>query len=165
MKSETEPMIEVAFERDGITRGRRALDVYTRALLSLCLADKGLRNATVSVLYTSMARMRALNREFLGHDKATDVLSFPALENPRRPPRRAPFHLGDIAISPIICARQAPEFHRTTGEEVSLLLVHGFLHLLGHDHDTEQRKARMWAETDRLLALAGESLRSPRISV
>lgn len=165
MSHHTPPTIEVAFDRDGIKRGRRTLDIYTRALLALCLSDHRIENATVSVLYTSMARMRALNREFLGHDKPTDVLSFPALENPRRPPRHTPFHLGDIAISPIICARQAPDFQRTAGVEIALLLVHGFLHLVGHDHDIERRKKRMWAETDRLLALAAQNLSPPRISV
>jgi len=73
------------------------------------------------------AHLRQLNRDFLGHDYPTDVLSFP---NAALKPE-----LGEIAISVERASAQAAEFHHTCLEELKILLLHGTLHLLGFDHE------------------------------
>lgn len=87
---------------------------------------------SVGVRFAGDATVRRLNREFRGKDKATDVLSFPGEESPEGR------HLGDIVISIPTAERQALERGATLEEEVKLLLLHGVLHCLGHDHETDQ---------------------------
>ena len=82
----------------------------------------------VSVAFVSGARMRALNRTHRGQDYATDVLSFPAGE--------AGF-LGDIVIAAGVARRQALAAGHAFGVEARVLALHGLLHLLGHDHETD----------------------------
>ena len=86
------------------------------------------RAGSVSVLLCGDARMRRLNREFRKIDRPTDVLSFPA---------DVPGLLGDVAIDVPYAARQARRRGHALDREVQLLLVHGVLHLLGHDHETD----------------------------
>ena len=103
-------------------------------------------------------RIRRLNREFRGVDKPTDVLSFPFHEkeeflrggalSPRERGRlagRHPFILGEIVICPEVAAKNARGAGLPLAEEMRRLLVHGFLHLLGYDHETgaaEERRMR-----------------------
>jgi probable rRNA maturation factor len=91
------------------------------------------------------ADLRRLNREFLGKDYATDVLSFPGPDpQKRRVPRPAPGpFLGDIAISFSRARAQARDFGHNTEQEVQILMLHGLLHLLGMDHTADSgRMAR-----------------------
>jgi probable rRNA maturation factor len=78
--------------------------------------------------------MRALNREFRGKDRATDVLSFPAGEAFDDPGH----YIGDVVISIDTAMRQAGDIGHTLEREVSELLIHGVLHLCGYDHETDQ---------------------------
>lgn len=98
------------------------------------------RGRSFSCLLTTDAELRRLNREFRGKDQATDVLSFPACAP-------APL-LGDIAISLDRARVQARALGHTITEEVSILLLHGVLHLLGMDHETDggqmRRTERAW---------------------
>lgn len=89
----------------------------------------------VSVAIVSDRRMRSLNRQFRGKDAATDVLSFPA----NRTPGVTPF-LGDIVIAAGVAKRQAKEAGHSIQTEVRVLALHGLLHLLGYDHDTDEGK-------------------------
>jgi probable rRNA maturation factor len=84
----------------------------------------------VSVLFCGDARMRELNRRYRGRDRSTDVLAFPA--GPE-----APDLLGDIAISVPYAAREALRRREPRAREIDRLLLHGFLHLLGYDHETD----------------------------
>ena len=106
------------------------------------LAGASAASGDVAILLTHDAEMRALNRRFLGLDRPTDVLSFPAEEE-------AAGHLGDIAISVEAAARQARKAGWGTGEEVEFLVLHGMLHLLGFDHETDsgqmERQQSQWA--------------------
>jgi probable rRNA maturation factor len=86
------------------------------------------RKASVSVLLCGDARMRRLNREYRRIDRPTDVLSFPAGD---------PAFLGDLAVDVPYAARQARRRGHPLDREVQLLLAHGVLHLLGHDHETD----------------------------
>jgi len=82
--------------------------------------------------------LRRLNREFLGKDYPTDVLSFPGPWPPAPGSRLAPGpRLGDIAISFPRARAQAGAFGHSPGQEVQILMLHGLLHLLGMDHTTD----------------------------
>jgi probable rRNA maturation factor len=99
--------------------------------------------------------MRALNNSWRGKDKSTDVLSFSQVEGMAVPPG-GPHLLGDVVISMPTAARQAVARGHTLEEEMARLLVHGILHLLGHDHVHGGWQAKkMRAEERRLLAAVG----------
>ena len=89
----------------------------------------------VSIAVVSDRRMRALNRQFRGKDAATDVLSFPATHMPG-----VSSFLGDIVIAAGVASRQAREAGHPVSTELKVLALHGLLHLLGHDHDTDGGK-------------------------
>ena len=111
------------------------------------------------VLLVDDAKIQALNAQWRGDDKATDVLSFPVDDpGPGGGPR---LPLGDIVISMDTCARQAGDHGWGMAQEVTFLLVHSVCHLLGHDHGTSTEAARMRAEEDRLLALVAPDQERP----
>jgi len=85
----------------------------------------------VNVRITSDSEMRRLSRRYRGKDKATDVLSFPPLQNGTK--RLA----GDIAISADIARANSRELGHSFDDEVKILLLHGLLHLAGHDHESD----------------------------
>lgn len=97
----------------------------------------GRREATVC--FVDEPEMTRLNREFRGKRKSTDVLSFPFEANGNRASRHAEAKhcLGDIAIAPAVARRNAKRFGRTVDEEIRVLMLHGALHLLGYDHETD----------------------------
>jgi probable rRNA maturation factor len=91
----------------------------------------------VSILFTSDAEVHALNREWRGRDKATNVLSFPMLERAELAalgPDGPPVMLGDIALALETCAREAADKGVPLEHHAAHLIVHGLLHLAGHDH-------------------------------
>jgi probable rRNA maturation factor len=104
------------------------------------------------ILFTDDAEMQALNRQWRGIDKPTDVLSFPA-DGPGEP--GAPPHLGDIALGFETSMRDAEAMGRAADAHVAHLVVHGFLHLLGHDHMAEEEADVMEALEARILAALG----------
>jgi probable rRNA maturation factor len=83
----------------------------------------------LAVVLAGDAPVRRLNARFRGKDRATDVLSFPG------PGGEA--GLGDVVISVDTAARNAPRFRRSFAEELDVLVLHGFLHVLGYDHETD----------------------------
>ena len=91
----------------------------------------GLRGS-LSVLLTSNRELRALNRQFRGKDKPTDVLSFPSeVVGARR-------FIGDVAISVEIAAQNAKRLGHSSADEVKVLILHGLLHLAGYDHEADE---------------------------
>jgi probable rRNA maturation factor len=94
----------------------------------------------LTILITGDDQIQQLNREFLGYDQATDVLSFPAGD---RMPGMSPY-MGDIAISVPFAERQARAGGHSLLAELQLLVVHGVLHLLGYDHAEPEDRAEMW---------------------
>jgi probable rRNA maturation factor len=98
-------------------------------------------DAELSIILTNDARLQELNLNYLGIDAPTDVLSFPASETD---PETGARYIGDILISIPRAQVQAEAAGHPLEAEVQLLVVHGVLHLLGHDHAQEQEKARMW---------------------
>jgi probable rRNA maturation factor len=127
-----------------------ALRRRVRSRLGALLRALGRPRAGVSVLLTTDGRIRTLNRRWRGIDHATDVLSFPADD----PPGSGPY-LGDLAVSLDVAARRARRAGRTLGEEVDRYLVHGLLHLVGHDHLRPGEARAMARAEDELLGRVG----------
>jgi probable rRNA maturation factor len=88
----------------------------------------GKRDSSATIAFVSDDRIRQLNRDFRGVDKATDVLSFRSDEET---------NLGDIAVSVETATRQAKENGLTFDNEIAQLILHGLLHLCGYDHQTD----------------------------
>ena len=118
---------------------------------------------SVSVLFTTDAQVHELNREWRQRDKPTNVLSFPMLERgdllglaPEGPPQM----LGDIALAYETCAREAQEKGVPLDHHAAHLVIHGLLHLAGHDHvhSDEEAEAMEALETS---ALAKMGIRDP----
>jgi probable rRNA maturation factor len=89
---------------------------------------------SLAVALVSDRRMREYNRRFRDEDRTTDVLSFPTGDQPVPEGER---HLGDIVISVATAAEQARRSRGSLARELKLLALHGYLHLLGYDHETD----------------------------
>ena len=132
-----------------------------RAHAALGTVEPALHNPrlTASVLFTSDADVHALSKEWRGKDKPTNVLSFPMLERedlldlaPEGPPEM----LGDIALAAGTCAREAAEKGVPLETHATHLLIHGLLHLAGHDHvDSDAQAEAMEALEIAALAKLG----------
>jgi len=116
----------------------------------------GPAEAALTVVVSDDAQLHELNRQFLGVDAPTDVLSFP---NGETDPETGRPYLGDIILSLPRAAAQAGAGGHPLAAELQLLVVHGVLHLLGHDHAEEDEKAAMWALQAQALASLGVDLR------
>ena len=88
----------------------------------------GKSESSATIAFVSDKSIRKLNQQFRNVDKATDVLSFPADE---------PNNLGDVAVSVETAARQANENRLSFDDEIAQLILHGLLHLVGYDHETD----------------------------
>ena len=109
-------------------------------------------DSELTIVLTNDARLQELNRDYLGIDAPTDVLSFPASE---LDPETGARYIGDILISIARAESQARAAGHTLESEVQLLVVHGVLHLLGHDHAEVLEKARMWKAQAEVLERLG----------
>lgn len=129
---------------------------FLRAVLGAALEEPKVAAAVapagsmpeMTVRITGDRELRRLNREFLGEDHATDVLSFPSGDV-------AGGYLGDLALSWPAVGRQAEAFGHPPEVEVALLAVHGLLHLLGWDHATPPEEREMTRLTLACLARSG----------
>jgi probable rRNA maturation factor len=139
--------VSVVDEQDiGVDTGRLA------ALADHVLAALGVpRELELSVTCVDVEAMTALNAEHMGATRPTDVLAFP-IDAPDEVTPGVPGLLGDVVLCPLVAHGQAADHGRTASGEVDLLLVHGILHLLGHDHAEPDERDRMFALTDELLA-------------
>lgn len=110
--------------------------------------------ATLTLFLTDDERIQQLNRDYLGHDRPTDVLSFSA-GTPMPGMAEMETCLGDIIIALPYAARQAAAAGHDVAAECQLLAVHGTLHLLGYDHADPDEKAAMWQAQTAVLAQLG----------
>jgi len=117
-------MIEVVNRQ----RGRKIATAPWVERTKVMLQALGSDDSSVTVAFVSDTKIRELNRQFRGIDKATDVLSFPAGDEGQ---------LGDIAISLETAERQSKENGLTLSGEIAQLILHGLLHLSGYDHETD----------------------------
>jgi probable rRNA maturation factor len=106
----------------------------------------------LTLVLTGDTQIQTLDRQFLDKDAPTDVLSFPSSETDPETGRR---YLGDIIISVPQAEAQAVTTGHSLEAELSLLVIHGVLHLLGHDHAGIKDKARMWAAQSEVLTRLG----------
>jgi probable rRNA maturation factor len=112
--------------------------------LSRLNRELGLAHWAVFVRFVTDTQMSRLSLAFRKKAKTTDVLSFPSESRTRpralrvRAKQLRRSFLGDIAISPTVARRNAKAFGRTLPEEICVLMLHGVLHLLGYDHDTDR---------------------------
>ena len=130
-----------------------APDILERAALAVLAHQSA--DGDLTIVLTDDAQLHELNRDYLGIDAPTDVLSFPASETDPETARR---YLGDILISIPRAEGQAQAAGHALEAEVQLLAVHGTLHLLGYDHAEAGEKTRMWkaqAEVLERLGLSG----------
>ncbi|MCC6300461.1 MAG: rRNA maturation RNase YbeY [Anaerolineales bacterium] len=132
--------------------------VLKRAAQAALAQQKKSSDANLSIALANDARLRQLNKDYLGIDAPTDVLSFPASESD---PETGSPYLGDIVISIPRAKAQAKAAGHALESEAQLLVVHGVLHLLGHDHATAKEKKKMWKAQGEIL----ESLRLGDIQI
>lgn len=109
-------------------------------------------DADLTLVVSDDDAIRELNRNFLGNDSPTDVLSFPANE---MDPETGRHYLGDVIISLPRAREQAEGAGNPLEAELQLLVIHGVLHLLGYDHAEAEEKARMWAAQAQVLESLG----------
>ncbi|MFM8871539.1 MAG: rRNA maturation RNase YbeY [Actinomycetota bacterium] len=145
------------------------LERWRRLALNSLQSENVRGAAELAVLFVDEVTIAEMNAQFMGKSGPTDVLAFPvdglevfSAQGPgavTRGPSRAehdlsdaPLILGDVVICPAVAVRQAPEHAGEVDDEIALLLVHGILHVLGHDHDEPQRTAVMRAREIELLS-------------
>jgi probable rRNA maturation factor len=120
------------------------------------LAEASLRTeqaaGELTLTFIDRDEIAALNAEYMEKTGPTDVLSFPLDDDPM-PGSDVPVLLGDIVVSPAVAAGQCEEHAGTFDDEIALLVVHGVLHILGHDHQETEERAVM---QERELALLTE---------
>jgi probable rRNA maturation factor len=143
------------------------VDRWVRLARDVLVAEGVRGDAELSLLFVEEEAIAELNRRFMGADGPTDVLAFP-IDDPavagRWPdagttgpdrddpdPGDLPLLLGDVIVCPAVAARQAPAHAGTLEDELALLVVHGVLHVLGHDHAEPEEAAVMQARERALL--------------
>jgi probable rRNA maturation factor len=130
-------------------------DGFARRVVAAAFAaapDAPRQDVAIGLLLTDDASLRVLNRDFRGKDEATNVLSFPAPDQPDMP---GPKPLGDIALAYETVAREAAAEGKSLPDHAAHLVVHGALHLLGYDHVLEAQAEIMENLEVRALAALG----------
>jgi probable rRNA maturation factor len=154
-----------------ILNRQQAVRVAQRPLelfLARIRRELGLAEADLTICFVSDAEIARMNQAFRKKKGPTDVLSFPAIERRRPSPLRrrssrrlqqkrrdsTSSFLGDIAIAPSVARRNAKKLGRTLPSELQILILHGVLHLLGYDHETDRGQMdRLEARLRRKLGL------------
>ncbi len=120
------------------------------AVARATLDDEAVRAGRLDLIFVDEPAIAELNRDHLGGDGPTDVLAFP-LDGPDGRPDGgqgsdgAPIHLGDVIVCPAVARRQAPDHCGSYEAEMALLVIHGVLHVLGHDHAEPDETVAMQA--------------------
>ena len=140
--------VDVALERVRIPIARARVVALAEAVLR----REGVRHALLSIAFVSDRRIAALNRSHLGHAGPTDVISFGFA-----PVKSGGAVVGDVYIAPGVARRNATGHGRAAREELMRLVVHGVLHVLGHEHPEDETRydSPMWRRQERLLRSLG----------
>jgi len=155
-------VVRVSIERGASAPGLTPSILKKRAERMLDALD--LRGVEVSLALVGDETIRGLNREWRKKDKPTDVLSFPMMDDAAvgaagaTPAGGGPTLLGDVIVSTPTATRQARERKAPLAQEVTVLLAHGVLHLLGFDHDSDDEEREMDAYARVLEAAAVSAL-------
>ena len=145
------PIVEIAIEADDWAR-YPSVEALARATVDACVAEADAdieEGDELSLLLCDDARIHELNRDFRGIDKPTNVLSFPASPAPGQTT------LGDIAIAFETVAREAAEEGKTFLDHYAHMVAHGFLHILGYDHEDDREAEIMEARERAILKRLG----------
>jgi len=150
-------ILDIAWEEDSILVDRREplATLLTEAIKETLRLSGGPEEAEVSLMLVDDQRIHALNQEYRGVDRPTDVLSFALQEDMEDEPDAA-FEddmLGDIVISAERAKEQAKEYGHSFEREIVYLAVHGTLHLLGYDHEEEMDKQEMRSKEEEVMAI------------
>lgn len=129
-------MIGIEVEDSGWTAALPDAEALVLVTADATLASEGAVGEGVTLLLTDDETIRGLNLRFRAQDKPTNVLSFPAPQNPER-------FLGDIALAYGVCVREAQEQGKPLAHHLQHLVAHGVLHLLGYDHETDAQADEM----------------------
>ena len=127
-------------------------DLLERAATAALQHESKSLDHDLSIVLTDNAHLHELNLNYLGVDSPTDVLSFPSSETD---PETGARYIGDILISVPYAAKGAKQAGHPLESELQLLVVHGVLHLLGHDHAKPKEKAKMWKAQAEILTQLG----------
>ncbi len=140
--------------RSGARPDRRLL----RAVCAAALAGEGVTGPVVlTVTLVDDDEIREINRQHREIDRPTDVLSFPLVDDVTAfaLPPGVPRELGDVVISYPRTVAQAEEYGHSVQRELAYLVVHGVLHIMGHDHEVPEEQAAMRAREEAALAVVG----------
>jgi probable rRNA maturation factor len=158
-------MLEVAIEADGEWDSSRFSEQFVRRAAEAAIAESafpqlatGARTVELSVRLTSDEDVRALNAQWRGKDRPTNVLSFPLAEADQLLDTNVAeleLLLGDIVLARGVCESEAADKSISVEQHAAHLLVHGTLHLLGYDHHDENQAADMEAREIRALQRLG----------
>lgn len=129
-------MIDVEVEDPAWSTALPEAEALVLEAAEATLASEGAVREGVTLLLTDDETIRGLNLRFRAQDKPTNVLSFPAPQNPER-------FLGDIALAYGVCAREAQEQGKPLANHLQHLVAHGVLHLLGYDHVSDTQADEM----------------------
>ena len=172
LSAESSVKIEIVARSRRWKRQPRATAIVRRAIAAAARAAST-PPAGLAIVLTHDSAIRALNRDWRGHDAPTNVLSFPAARPPaivrpvgakgepatRKGPgsergelQVTPIHLGDIVISYETLGREAEAEGKPFGHHLAHLAIHGYLHLIGHDHENDRDARRMERLERRILA-------------
>jgi probable rRNA maturation factor len=136
----------------------RSAEIHARRLKATAqklLNAANEEHSSLSVTLVNDETIRNLNHEHRGKDTSTDVLSFPLLDADTERPLDVERMLGDVVISVDTAKRQAAGYDASLQDEIHRLLIHGVLHVLGHDHEKVGDRMRMEAEERRLAEAIG----------
>ncbi len=151
------PMTEILVVADCWRAEADAEAIIHRAIETAAgMVDEDTGDAELAIMLTDDAGIHTLNANWRGIDKPTNVLSFPALQ-PTGPSLSddPPRMLGDIAIAYETLRREADDEHKPFSHHLSHLAIHGFLHLIGYDHETDEEAGEMENLERRILARLG----------
>ncbi|MEO0384698.1 MAG: rRNA maturation RNase YbeY [Pseudomonadota bacterium] len=152
------PSVDLVVEA-GHWPDENVLTAWFEAAIGRAVSATGfnLQHGEISVVLTDDAAMQAVNMEHRGQDKPTNVLSFPALEPDMlaKLDGKHPFLLGDLVFALQTVKREAEAGQISFHHHMSHLIVHGFLHLLGYDHEQDRQANAMETLETSILALLG----------
>lgn len=122
-----------------------------------CIEDEGIDESEceISVTFVEAEEIRALNRDYRGVDKVTDVLSFPQFDDLNMLPEEGEICLGDVVICEERARQQAEEFGHSFEREIIYLFTHSILHLLGYDHMEDDEKKIMREREEQVMSFLG----------
>jgi len=115
---------------------------FLRKVAEMVLKEEGKKKLGLSIALVGQGRMRELNRKYRGKNRVTDVLAFGTKTNLQFILPTGKTEVGEVVICPKEVKKNAKRFHSAFKEEIATCLIHGILHLLGYNHEKNEKKAK-----------------------